>query len=185
MDTWRNGCFEKMADHPVHTTLNHHPSKIDVLPKTFLQIILAVKWLVRHSSTSPNQQRRPVPSLLYLSLFYGWLPVPTVRHWFKKRSIISHTLAYIFFYSVGSGRPTGPPAWLWQTQAAWRAGWPRAQPTNQRHSPHPWRSQGRSWRPGTSAACRSANTDHNIKWFLLNAIFNILFGCCPHYKKRF
>ena len=86
----------------------------------------------------------------------------------------AHWLIY-FFYSVGSGRPTGPPAWLWQTQAAWRAGWPRAQPTNQRHSPHPWRSQGRSWRPGTSAACRSANTDHNIKWFLLNAIFNTYF----------
>ena len=40
-----------MNDHPVHTmqymyyvrTANPHPSKMDVLPKTFLQIILAAK----------------------------------------------------------------------------------------------------------------------------------------------
>ena len=43
----------RMDDHLVHTTPNHHPPKMDVLPKTFLQIILAAKWLVRHSSTSP------------------------------------------------------------------------------------------------------------------------------------
>ena len=43
---------------------------MDVLPKTFVQIILAAKWLVRHSSMSPSQQRRPLPSLLSLSLFY-------------------------------------------------------------------------------------------------------------------
>ena len=48
----------------IQFTPNHHAPKKDVLPKTFLQIILAAKWLVRHSSTSPNQQRRPLPSLL-------------------------------------------------------------------------------------------------------------------------
>ena len=53
--------------HLVHTTPNHHPSKMDVLPKTYLQIILAVKWLVRHWSTSLKQQRRPLPSLLCVS----------------------------------------------------------------------------------------------------------------------
>ena len=71
--TWRNGCFEKMDDHPFHMTCsipNHHPTKMDVLPKFFVQIILAAKWLVRHSSTSPKQQRRPLPSLLSLSFFY-------------------------------------------------------------------------------------------------------------------
>ena len=52
--TWQNGCFEKMDDHPVHTTPNHHPTKMDVLPKPFFQIILTAKWLVRHSSTSPK-----------------------------------------------------------------------------------------------------------------------------------
>ena len=57
--------------HPAHTIPNHHPNTMDVLPKTLLQIILAVKWLVQHSSTSPNQQRRPLPSLLYLSFFYA------------------------------------------------------------------------------------------------------------------
>ena len=34
----------------VHTKTNHRPSKMDILPKTFLQSILAAKWLVRHSS---------------------------------------------------------------------------------------------------------------------------------------
>ena len=36
MDTWQNGCFEKMDDLPVPTTPNHHPPKMDVHPKTFL-----------------------------------------------------------------------------------------------------------------------------------------------------
>ena len=68
MDAWQNGCFSKMDDHLVHTIPNHHPPKIDVLPKiTFIQIILAAKWLVWHSSTSPKQQRRPLPSLLSVS----------------------------------------------------------------------------------------------------------------------
>ena len=52
--SWRNGCFGNMNDHPVQTIPNHHPTKMDVLPKPFVQIILAAKWLVRHSSTSPN-----------------------------------------------------------------------------------------------------------------------------------
>ena len=47
--TWRNGCFGKMDDHPFHTTPNDHPPKMDVLPKTFHQNILAPKWLVRYS----------------------------------------------------------------------------------------------------------------------------------------
>ena len=60
-----------MNDHPVHTTPNHHPPKMDVLPKTFLQINLAANWLLRYSRmyVRPNQQRRPLPSLLYLSFF--------------------------------------------------------------------------------------------------------------------
>ena len=52
-----------MDDHPVHIIQNHHPTNCS-------KIILAAKWLVRHSSTFPNQQRRPLPSLLYLSFFY-------------------------------------------------------------------------------------------------------------------
>ena len=34
--TWGKGCFEQMNDYPVHTTPNHHPPKMDVLPKSFL-----------------------------------------------------------------------------------------------------------------------------------------------------
>ena len=63
--TWRNGCFEKINDHPVDTIPNHHPTKMDVLPITFVQIILAANWLVRHSRTSTKQQRRPLPSLTF------------------------------------------------------------------------------------------------------------------------
>ena len=66
-DAWRNGCFRKVDDHLVCTTPNQHPPKIDVLPKTFLPIILASKWQARHSSTSLKQQWRPLPSLLYIS----------------------------------------------------------------------------------------------------------------------
>ena len=53
-DTWWNEFFGKMDDHPVHTTQSHHPPKINVLPITFLQIILAAKCLVRHWSTSSS-----------------------------------------------------------------------------------------------------------------------------------
>ena len=52
--TCRNGCFEKMDDYPFHTIPNQYPTKVDVLPKTFVQIFLAAKWLLRHSSTSPQ-----------------------------------------------------------------------------------------------------------------------------------
>ena len=43
-----------MDDLPVHTTSNLHPPKMEVLPKNFLQIILAAKRLVGHSKTSPQ-----------------------------------------------------------------------------------------------------------------------------------
>ena len=69
--SWQHGCFENMDDLPVHTIPSHHTTKMDGLPKTFVQIILAAKWLGRHSSTSHKQQRRPMPSLLSLSFFYG------------------------------------------------------------------------------------------------------------------
>ena len=67
MNAWQNGCFRKMDDHLVHATPNNRPPKLDNLPKTFLQIILAAKQLVRHSSTSPKQQRGPLPTPLSVS----------------------------------------------------------------------------------------------------------------------
>ena len=57
-----------MDDYPVHTIPNHHQAKLDILPETFIQLILA-------ATTSPEQQRRPLPYLLSLSFFYG----PTER----------------------------------------------------------------------------------------------------------
>ena len=49
-------------------TTSHHPPKLDVIPKPFLQIILAAEWLVWHSSMSPKQHWRSLP-LLYFCLF--------------------------------------------------------------------------------------------------------------------
>ena len=46
MASRRNSCFEKMDNHPIHTIPNPDLTKMVVLPKTFLQIILAAKWLV-------------------------------------------------------------------------------------------------------------------------------------------
>ena len=66
-DAWQNGYFRKIDDHRVHTTPNPHPPKLDFLSKTFLQIILAAKWLVQHSSMSHKQQRRSLPTLLSVS----------------------------------------------------------------------------------------------------------------------
>ena len=44
-----------MDDHRDYTTPNHHPPRMDVLQKAFLQIILAARWLGRRRNTSPLQ----------------------------------------------------------------------------------------------------------------------------------
>ena len=67
---WRNGCFGNMDDHPVHTTPNHHPPKMDVLPKTFLQIILAAKWLVHGIQVHPPNSSDDL-CLLFCFFFYA------------------------------------------------------------------------------------------------------------------
>ena len=54
MDAWQNGSSEKWMINLVHTTPNHHPPKMDILQKTFLQIILAVKWIVRPPNSSDD-----------------------------------------------------------------------------------------------------------------------------------
>ena len=69
MATWRNGWFKKMNDHSVHTT--PPPSQNGCSHKNLSSNHPChSKWLVWHSSTSPNHQRRLLPSLLYLSFFY-------------------------------------------------------------------------------------------------------------------
>ena len=52
--TWQNGCFDKMDAHPVHTIPNHHTSKIDVLQKSYVQIILpaAFKYVPQPTATT-------------------------------------------------------------------------------------------------------------------------------------
>ena len=48
MDTMPNGCFGKIDYHPVHTTTNQNPPKMDVVTETFLGILLVAMWIVRH-----------------------------------------------------------------------------------------------------------------------------------------
>ena len=68
-NAWQNACLRKMDDHLVNATPNQYLPKIDALPKNRLQIILTAKLLVQHSSMSPKQQRRPLPSVCFF--FYA------------------------------------------------------------------------------------------------------------------
>ena len=79
--TCQNGCIVKIDEYPVHTIQNHHPTKMDILPKTFVQIILGAKWLVRHSSRRPQPTATTFafPSVFFLQhhqtvlVIDGWL----------------------------------------------------------------------------------------------------------------
>ena len=74
MATFRNGCFVKMDYHPVHTIPNPHSTKMAVLPKTFVQIILAAKMVSAGFKHSPQTNSDDLlPSLLSLSFFNGGL----------------------------------------------------------------------------------------------------------------
>ena len=55
-----------MDDHPVHTIQIHQHPKMDVLPKTVVQILLAAKWLVRPQSkySTPAVERPRVLNLI-------------------------------------------------------------------------------------------------------------------------
>ena len=72
-----NNCLVEwtLDNHPVHTIPNRSPSKLDVLPKTFVQIILDAKLLVRHSCIivhHPNSSDDFIFfSVFILLLWYG------------------------------------------------------------------------------------------------------------------
>ena len=72
-ETERNGGKGRrlsfVEDHLVHNKPNPHPPKMDVLPKIFLQIILAAtrKWIVRDSS-SPQNSSDDLCLLLFITL---------------------------------------------------------------------------------------------------------------------
>ena len=86
---WINGWSS--GSHQIKS--NHHPTKKDVLQKTFVQIILAAKWFERHSRMSPNLQRRPLPLLFYLYSYsmvytrYRLLPLWIPTYWSNLTSI--------------------------------------------------------------------------------------------------
>ena len=77
-----------------------HYFTVKLPTKKFLQIILAAKWLVWHSSLSPNQQRRPLHSLLSLSFFYAWTAA-----WAAYRALLhprasSSTVRHLEFFLI-------------------------------------------------------------------------------------
>ena len=78
-DTWRNGASKKMDYHLVHT--KPPPPKMDVIPKTFLQIILAATWLVWHSSTSPKPHDNLCLTVCLILLLCLQLYVGKGRHY--------------------------------------------------------------------------------------------------------
>ena len=62
-----------MNDYLVHPTPNHNLPKMDALPKTFLQSILAAKWLVRGIQGRPPTSIDDLCLLSYLFLFLKYL----------------------------------------------------------------------------------------------------------------
>ena len=90
MDTQRNGCFEKIDDHLVHTIPNRHPRKKDVLPKMFFKssrrLISSAAFKYSTVCTSPIQQQRNLPSLLYVSSSMLQLLLQYMRLTSKRRS---------------------------------------------------------------------------------------------------
>ena len=104
--SWRNGCFGNMNDHLVHTIPNHHPSKMDVLPKPFFQIILAAKCLVRHSSRYLLYLCPPTNSDDHCILFC-----------FNPSSMVIHIWpgsSPLFFLATLSHSSFGRGTWCWR-----------------------------------------------------------------------
>ena len=65
-----------IIDHPVHTITNYNPTNVDVLPTTFLQIILDAKWFVWHSSIvrPPKRSHNLRLPFCIFSFFYACRP---------------------------------------------------------------------------------------------------------------
>ena len=80
MASRRNSCFEKMDNHPIHTIPNPDLTKMVVLPKTFLQIILAAKWLVHAAFNYVPLVGGELcrPFCIFPSTYGG---IPTHKHW--------------------------------------------------------------------------------------------------------
>ena len=90
-----------MDDHLAHTTPNLRPLKMDVLPKTYLQIILATKWLVRNSGNDL--------CLLFCLIFFSDLqPTDGFRGFYYFLQYYS-VICRPSDHTVGSPRPRFEP----------------------------------------------------------------------------
>ena len=110
MTTWWNGCLDKMDCHPFNTIPNHHLTKMDVLTKTFVRIILAQKWLLRHTKYVPQTAATTfafssVFILLLWAMHIGYEPWQHYAFWVYKSNIFlyrSIQRKISFFYSLFS-----------------------------------------------------------------------------------
>ena len=98
-DSWRSRCIGNLNDFPVHTSPNDHPPKMDVLPKSFLLIILSSKWLMPHSSTSHNQSSilRTLHWGLKTPVYFNTAGWRLLRYWDLKGQC--HKIFWPFFIS--------------------------------------------------------------------------------------
>ena len=89
---------------------------MDVLPKTFLQIILVAKWPTQHSCTSPRQQRRTLPSLL--SDYFSMRKSPLCISYSSYRPCAFHHILhvvlvhFILFFKSWCKIVCGPWNWI-------------------------------------------------------------------------
>ena len=101
-DTWRNGCFGKMDAHPVHTIPNHQATKMNVLPKTFLQIILAAKWLVGIQCPSNSSDVLLFCLILLICTQHTSLYIVSSQNC-RKRTGFSSIIAFFLYEQLSGG----------------------------------------------------------------------------------
>ena len=71
----------RMDDDLVHTKLNHHPTKMDILPKTFIQIILTATCRYMASAAFKYVPQSAVTTFAFFSVccfFYGCIPYASI-----------------------------------------------------------------------------------------------------------
>ena len=88
--TWRNGCYGKMDDHPVHTIPNHHPTKIDVLPNRDVNV--SVFFMIEHFIFFSSQK-----NFVSFRFCLKYKKITNVFEYFDIEKKCSPTFAKLFF----------------------------------------------------------------------------------------
>ena len=90
-DTWRNGAFSKMDNHPVHTAPNHQPPKMMFFRKHFLNSSVPLNGYYGIQFRPPNQQQQPLPSLLSDSFSMDISIDAPPAHWTNQSMTVTWT----------------------------------------------------------------------------------------------